>query len=323
VTPRLFAYALTAALVAAAPALAQVPDPHAEHVVSDTAQPSNAREGHEGHGGHEGHEGHDPASSPAQVGPPDQRSGHVASAPPPPRVALPTSVPPVTAEMRAAAFPPVDGHAAHDRMINGLVLFDQLEGRFGSGSGAFAWSNSGWVGGDINRLWFRTEGDGADGGGIGDAEAHLLYGRAVARWWDVVAGVRQDFQPGAQTWLALGVQGLAPGFFEIQATAYVSDAGQTAARVELEYDVLLTNRLVLQPVLEVNLYGKTNESLGVGRGLSTGEAGFRLRYEFRREFAPYVGVTWVRAFGKTADLADDEASTNGAPRLVTGVRLWF
>jgi copper resistance protein B len=246
----------------------------------------------------------------------------VASAPPPPRIALPAFVPPVTAEMRAAAFPPVDGHAAHDRMINGFVLFDQLEGRVGNGSGSLAWSNSGWVGGDIHRLWFRTEGDGADGS-IGDAEAHVLYGRAVARWWDVVAGIRQDVQPGAQTWLAVGVQGLAPGFFEVQATAYVSDAGQTAARVELEYDLLLTNRLVLQPVFEVNLHGKTNESLGVGRGLSTGEAGLRLRYEFRREFAPYVGVTWVRAFGETGDLADEDGRSNGAPRLVTGVRLWF
>lgn len=156
-----------------------------------------------------------------------------------------------------------------------------------------------------------------------EASAHVLYGRAIARWWDVVGGVRQDIQPGAQTWLAVGVQGLAPGFFEVQATAYLSDAGQTAAQVEVEYDLLLSNRLVLQPVVELNLYGKGNAALGVGRGLSTGEAGVRLRYHFRRELAPYVGVTWVRAFGDTAAFADGGDVPNGAPRLVTGVRVWF
>lgn len=137
-----------------------------------------------------------------------------------------------------------------------------------------------------------------------------------------MAGVRQDLRPGAQTWLAFGVQGLAPGFFEVEATAYVSDAGQTAAHLEVEYDLLLTNRLVLQPVVEANLYGRTNASLGVGRGLSSAEAGFRLRYEIRREIAPYVGVTWARTFGRTRDLAEDGEAT-GAPRLVTGLRLWF
>jgi copper resistance protein B len=185
-----------------------------------------------------------------------------------------------------------------------------------------AFSNTGWVGGDINRLWFRAEGEGADGA-IDDGSAHVLYGRAIARWWDVVGGVRQDIQPGARTWLAFGVQGLAPGFFEVQATAYLSDAGQTAAQVEVEYDLLLSNRLVLQPVVEVNLYGKGNTALGVGRGLSTGEAGLRLRYHIRREFAPYVGVTWVRAFGDTATLTPHDDVPNGAPRLVTGVRVWF
>lgn len=295
----LFPLVFAALLVAAVPAAAQPPapppvDPHAGH------QPAPA-----------------PPSAPADTTA-DPHAAHAAPVQP----AGTPFIPPVTEEMRKAAFPDVHGHAAHDRMLNTFVLFDQLEWRSGNGSGSLSWSNSGWVGGDIHRLWFRTEGDGDDGA-LGEAEAHLLYGRAIARWWDVVGGVRQDFRPGAQTWLAFGVQGLAPGFFEVQATAYVSDAGQTAARLELEYDLLLTNRLVLQPVVEVNLYGKTNESLGVGSGLSTGEAGFRLRYEFRREFAPYVGLTWAKAFGRTGDLVRDEAHADGAPRLVTGVRLWF
>ncbi len=297
-----FALAWVLVIAGASGAFAQTPpapapDPHAGHVMPAPQSPAPA---------------------------PDPHAGHVMPAPSPPKRdgVLPDFIPPVTDEMRAAAFPDVHGHAAHDRHINGFVLFDQLEWRAGNGPGEVSFSNTGWVGGDINRLWFRAEGDGADGG-MEEASAHVLYGRAIARWWDVVGGVRQDIQPGAQTWLAVGVQGLAPGFFEVQATAYLSDAGQTAAQVEVEYDLLLSNRLVLQPVVELNLYGRGNAALGVGRGLSTGEAGVRLRYHVRRELAPYVGVTWVRAFGDTAALADGGDVPNGAPRLVTGVRVWF
>ncbi len=302
------------------------PDPHAGHAMP-TPSPTPTPDPHAGHAmpmpspaaSADSHAGHVmPTRPPAGSLAP---TGHLVSEPPPARVDLPAFVPPVTEDMRRAAFPDVHGHASHDRMVNTFVLFDQLEGQFGNGPGSVAWSQAGWVGGDINRVWFRTEGDGADGR-LHEGDAHVLYGRAVARWWDVVGGVRQDFQPGAQTWLAFGVQGLAPGFFEVQATAYVSDAGQTAARFELEYDLLITNRLVLQPVVEANLYGKTNAALGVGRGLSSAEAGVRLRYEFRREFAPYVGVTWGRTFVATTDLAGDEGA-GGRPRLVTGLRLWF
>lgn len=324
-TPRLTMLVLAMAL-AATPALAQspAPDPHAGHVMpapqapaSESPPPPPAEPASTGaHAGHD-HGATGPAPAP---GTPAARVGHLESAPPPERVELPPFIPPVSEAMRAAAFPEVHGHASHDRAINTFALVDQLEWRSGRGGDGPAWSASGWVGGDINRLWFRSEGE-AEGGDVGGASAHLLYGRAVARWWDVVGGIRQDLQPGAQTWLALGVQGLAPGFFEVEATAYVSDAGQTAAHLEIEYDLLLTNRLVLQPVIEANLYGRPNPGLGVGRGLSTAEAGFRLRYEIRREFAPYVGLTWERRFGRTRDLSDDEA--NGAPRLVTGVRVWF
>lgn len=320
-TPRLAVLAMAMAL-AATPALAQspAPDPHAGHQMPAPQAPApSPTPTSPTDGAHVGHDHGEPEPTPAP-GMPTPRVGHLESAPPPERVELPPFIPPVSDAMRAAAFPEVHGHASHDRAINTFVLVDQLEWRSGRGADGLAWSGSGWVGGDINRLWFRSEGDTEDGA-VGDASAHLLYGRAVARWWDVVGGIRQDLQPGAQTWLAIGVQGLAPGFFEVEATAYVSDAGQTAAHFEVEYDLLLTNRLVLQPVIEANLYGRSNPGLGVGRGLSTAEAGFRLRYEIRREFAPYVGVTWATAFGRTRDFADGDA--NGAPRLVTGLRVWF
>jgi copper resistance protein B len=263
-----------------------------------------------------------PSSAPQGTPPPtvDPHAGHAMAAdagpsPPPPSLA------PVTDEMRKAAFPVVVGHPAHDRAINTFVLVDELEWRTGAGADGPAWSAAGWAGGDRNRLWFRTEGNG-EGGSLDDAEAHVLYGRAIARWWDVVAGVRQDFDPGAQAWLAVGLQGVAPGFFDVKATAYLADAGQAALRLEVEYDLLITNRLVLQPVGEANLYGRSNPSLGVGSGLSSGELGLRLRYQLRRELAPYVGVTWIRTFGETTDLAHQQG-VNGRPRLVTGVRVWF
>ncbi len=135
----------------------------------------------------------------------------------------------------------------------------------------------------------------ADGRPRVDAQVHLLYGRAIARWWDIVAGVRQDARPGpSRTWAAVGVQGLAPYWFEVEATAYVGEGGRTRARVEVEYELLLTNRLVLQPLLELEIYGKADPETGLGAGLSRTETGVRLRYEIRRELAPYVGISWDR-----------------------------
>jgi copper resistance protein B len=181
----------------------------------------------------------------------------------------------------------------------------------------------GWVGRDRDRLWFRAEGDREDGR-VGEAQTHVLYGRQFSRWWDVVAGVRQDFRPGpAQTWAAFGVQGLAPYWFEIEATAYVGASGRSHARFEVEYELLLTNRLVLQPLLETEIVGKSDPERGVGAGLSTTNAGFRLRYEFRREVAPYVGVSWNNKWGKTADFAEAAGEGTSGARFVTGLRLWF
>lgn len=237
--------------------------------------------------------------------------------------ALPPFIPRLTDADRKAAFPDVQGHAVHDNAVNYFVLFDQLEWQTAGGVSGLNWDNKTWVGGDLNRLWLRSEGE-TDHGGVEHAEAHALYGRAFARWWDVVAGVRQDVRPGPQqTWAAVGVQGLAPYWFEVEATAYVGEGGQTAARFEVEYELLLSNRLVLQPLVEINLYGTSSAEPGIGAGLSTTEAGFRLRYEFRRELAPYLGVTWTRRFGKTAGFAAAAGEDGKGARLVTGVRLWF
>ena len=221
------------------------------------------------------------------------------------------------------AFPDVQGHAVHDTAINYFVLFDQLEWQTGGGSDAFSWDTKGWVGQDRSRFWFRTEGDRADGR-TEQAQVNLLYGRAIARWWEVTAGVRLDTLPDTpRTALALGVQGLAPFWFEVEASAYIEPSGRTHVRVETEYDLLITNRLVLQPLVEFEVYGRADRERLIGTGLSTGELGLRLRYEFRREFAPYIGVVWARRFFGTADLARDAGQDVAGTRLAVGLRTWF
>jgi copper resistance protein B len=237
----------------------------------------------------------------------------------------PAGIPPVTEADRAAAFPHLDdkGHTVHDRAIHSYVLFDQLEFQRGGGSSGFSWDNRGWIGGDVNRFWFRTEGE-ADEEELEEAEVHALYGRAIHRWWDVIAGVRQDIRPGpSRTWAAIGIQGLAPYFFEVEATAYVGESGRTHFRVETEYEMLLTNRLVLQPLVELDIFGKPDPERGIGAGLSSGELGLRMRYEIRREFAPYVGVTWQRKFFGTADAAKAAGERTGGARFAAGLRVWF
>ena len=207
--------------------------------------------------------------------------------------------------------------------MNYFVLFDQLEWQAGSDVSGVNVDTTGWVGRDRDRLWFRAEGD-SDNGRLADAEAHVLYGRKFARWWDLVAGVRQDFNPGpSRTWAAVGVQGLAPYWFEVEATFYIGESGRTHARFDVEYELLLTNRLVLQPLVEVDVYGKSDPERGIGAGLSTIDTGLRVRYEIRRELAPYIGVTWNRKFGQTAELAEAAGKDRGGARFVAGLRLWF
>ncbi len=270
----------------------------------------------ESHGSHD--HGQAKPAEPVVPVPPGDHTAHQA----PDREPLPPFIPPITDEDRRAAFPDVEGHAVHDNAINYFVLFDGLEWQ-GGDRGGLRWDNTGWVGQDRDRFWFRTEGEASDGR-FEHGEAHALYGRAIARWWDVVAGVRQDVRPGpAQTWAAVGIQGLAPYWFEIEGTAYVGAGGRTQFRFETEYEILLTNRLILQPLIELQVYGKADPERGVGAGLGSTEAGLRLRYVFRRELAPYVGVTWDRTFFATRDLAKSAGGRTGGARLAVGIRLWL
>lgn len=215
------------------------------------------------------------------------------------------------------------GHTVHDKAINFQILFDQLEWQFVHGEPGSRWDSKSWIGGDVNRFWIRTEGDAVDGV-LDTAEAQLLYGRSITPWWDVVTGVRYDPRPSpSHMWFAIGVQGLAPQFLDVQATAFIGDSGHTAGRLEVEHELLLTQKFVLQTLVELSLSGKDDPDRGVGAGLSTGEVGFRFRYEFQREAAPYLGVVWHQKLFGTGDIARAKGEDPGGWHIVAGLRWWM
>jgi copper resistance protein B len=237
-------------------------------------------------------------------------------------------IPEITDADRAAAFAPIDHDAMeHAPSINFLVLFNRLETWDADHGNSQAWEGSAWIGSDLNRLWLRSEGE-REGGRTEASDLEMLYGRGVSAWWDVVVGVKHEFRPGdSRSWAAFGVQGMAPYKFEVSATAYVGESGQVAATVEAEYELLLTNRLILQPLVEARFSAKDEpergNGSGSGSGLNTIEAGIRLRYELNRRFAPYVGVVHERAFGDTADYHRAAGEDVRDTRMVAGVRIWF
>ncbi|MEO5819071.1 MAG: copper resistance protein B [Vicinamibacteraceae bacterium] len=286
---RLLLAALLSASVTAVPVLAQqTPDPHAGHVHPTPAPPSE---------------------TPA---PP-------ASAPP---AALPPFIRPLTDADRVAAFPDLPGHAVHDDTVRAYVLADELEWRSGRSVSGLHWDVDGWIGGDRRRLWLRAEGVG-EAGRLDEAHAHVLYGKPIARWWDVVAGVRLDVRPGAaQTWAVAGLQGFAPYRIDVELTGYVGAGGRTQLRADAAHDLRLTQRVIAQTRLEATLNGKADPGREAAAGLAATEFGIRVRYEIRREVAPYVGVTWHRTYFGTAEHARAHREPVATGRLVIGVRVW-
>lgn len=235
-----------------------------------------------------------------------------------------TPIPEITEADRIAAFPDLNDHAMHgESTINSMLLIDQLEVWNASPGTGLGWDVTAWAGTDSKRLWLRSEGEYADAM-LENADLELLAGHSVAPWWDILVGVRHDFKPGpSQTFLAVGVMGLSPYKFETDITAYVGEGGQTAARLQFEYETLFTGRLILQPKLEFNFYGKDDPERGIGSGLSDAEFGLRLRYEITRQFAPYIGVSWSRAFGQTADYLRADGEQTDEYTVLAGIRMWF
>jgi copper resistance protein B len=212
----------------------------------------------------------------------------------------------------------------HGEMTTFKLLMDQLELRIRDGRDGYGWDAQAWVGGDLNKLWLKTEGEGAFGEAPERAEVQVLWSRAIDPWFDLQLGIRHDFRPDPErTHLAIGVQGLAPYWFEVDAAAFLSDNGDVTARVEAEYDQRITQKLILQPRIEFDLAAQDVPELGIGSGLSTAEAGIRLRYELVPEFAPYVGIEYERALGDTADFRRSSGEKAGGWNLLVGLRAWF
>ncbi|MGB5451301.1 MAG: copper resistance protein B [Sedimenticolaceae bacterium] len=213
--------------------------------------------------------------------------------------------------------------ASKDDPILTKVLIDQLEMRVTDGPNPWVLDAQAWIGRDLNKLWFKTEVEVVDGN-TEEAEIQALYSRAIAPYWDLQAGWRRDIRPTpSRDWFAIGVEGLAPYWFEVDAAAFVGEGGQLAGRLKAEYEWMFTQKWILSPEVEMNLYSKNDEAAGIGAGLSDMELGLRLRYEVRREFAPYIGVNWTGKFGNTADFARDEGEDTSDFQFVAGIRAWF
>jgi copper resistance protein B len=222
-----------------------------------------------------------------------------------------------------AQMTPMTGMDMQDNTTQTMVLVDQLEAFDAHASNGEAWDAEAWYGTDTNKLWLRTEGN-HDAGGLTDADTEILWSHAASAFWNTQLGVRQDVNSDShRTWAAFGVEGTAPYWIELEATGYVSTSGYTAARLRAEYTVLFTQRWILQPEFETNLYGKGDPRDDTGSGVSDMQLGLRLRYDVTRPFAPYVGVVWSRRFGETADWIQQHREPIFDTQIVVGLHAWF
>jgi copper resistance protein B len=326
----------------AAPATAQAgqataADPHAGHDMSSmqhggqaSSVPADHHAGHvmptrpeardAGQGAHAGHDisGHAATDHGAPVG----TNLPAGNAPAPP--AFPGSAASRFYGEAVMAQEARDLKREHGGGIYRQVVFNLAEVQIKDGRDGYRWDGEGWIGGDINRFVVRTEGSGDFGRSVDDAEVQLLYSRALDPYVNFQAGVRYDFKPNpSRTYASVGFEALAPYFFDVEGTVFLSDKGDVLARAEAYYDQRLTNWFVLQPRAELNFAAQDVPENGMGSGLSDIELGLRLRYELRREFAPYIGVSWDRKLGDTARFARAEGESTGGFSIVTGLRVWF
>ncbi|MCA1240810.1 copper resistance protein B [Stappia stellulata] len=201
---------------------------------------------------------------------------------------------------------------------------EQFEYRANDGGGSFNWDAQGWIGTDDHKAWLKTEGEKPTDGRLEKGEFQLLYSRRISNFFDAQVGVRYDIEPGPERGFGVfSLQGLAPYWFEVGASAFVSNEGEVSARFEAEYDLLITQKLILQPTAEVNLAVQSVRERGIGSGINDVELGLRLRYEIERRFAPYIGISWERKLGETADFARDEGEEIDNLSFVTGIRFSF
>jgi copper resistance protein B len=216
------------------------------------------------------------------------------------------------------------GAPVDDQRVYVHALLEEFEYRAAGNDSISRWEGEAWVGTDTNRVWLKSEGDLNRHGGVKDGEHELLYDRPITTFFDLQTGLRYDLDSAAgRAWAALGVEGLAPYFLNLSATAYASDGGHFAVKAQGSYDLLLTQRLIVQPQLEANAYTEQDPRRQLGSGVSDVDAGLRLRYEFSRKFAPYAGVSYQRTFARTAQYAQASGERSEKFGVLLGIRSWF
>lgn len=220
-------------------------------------------------------------------------------------------------------FGPLGRPRLADEKNFGAVLIERLEAVDTDENGWAAFDAQAWYGRTYDRANIQLEGE-VDSGEIHELRTELLWSHAIARFWDTQLGLRHDSgEDPNRYWMALGFQGLAQYWFHVEAMLYAGQRGNTAARFEAEYDMRFTQRLILQPRIEMNLYGQNDEARETGSGLSNLAVGLRLRYEINRHFGPYLGIEWAGLYGGTADFARAEGNSTEETRYLLGVRMWF
>lgn len=226
--------------------------------------------------------------------------------------------PKIMAAARAAS------HAEHGAGVYSMARISLAEYQVLSATDSYRWEADAWYGGDIHRLVLKTEGEGEVRGPVEDAELQALYSRATGPYFNFQAGIRADFAPTpSRVYATIGMEGLAPYYIETLGALFLSNKGELLARLEASYDQLITRRLVIQPRAEMNLAATDIDARGIGKGVSTIEVGLRLRYEIKREFAPYIGLSYHRKIGHTADMARAAGERVGGTALVLGLSAWF
>jgi copper resistance protein B len=337
----------------AGPAISQQADPHAGHDMQPSPPASPIADPHAGHqtgtqpssqpasdphAGHDmpdmptqtdPHAGHAMPSSEADTGP--AAPGHEPGVPdppvePPPAAALsgPRNAADAVYGPEAMADAREIARREHGDIITYNVLIDQLEARVTNARDGYFINAQGWYGGDIDRLWVKTEIEADFGRKPEQAEVQLLWSHALDPWFNLQTGVRYDFEPTpSRAHLVAGIQGLAPYWFEVDGAFFLSEKGDVTARFEAEYDQRITQRLILQPRAEIDFALQDVPEIGVGSGLSKAEIGLRLRYELVREFAPYIGIEYNETFGDTAKFERAENGDVSHFSFVFGVRAWF
>ncbi|NKC02303.1 MAG: copper resistance protein B [Pseudomonadales bacterium] len=240
--------------------------------------------------------------------------------------------PSIAQEMADKYYDPVEMAKAREQLRNHhggqptfLVMGERVEYQSHEGESLFNWDAQAWYGNDLNKFWMKSEGEYfLEEEKLEEFELQGLYSRAISPFWDLQAGVRHDVKPDpSRTYGVIGLQGLAPYWFEIDVASFISNKGDVSFRLEGEYEIRIRQKLILQPRIEANFSLSNDVASGIGSGVSSFEAGFRLRYEITKEIAPYLGINWSRAFGETADIIRAEGEENENLSLVAGIRFWY